>query len=169
MLYIGVLRCRMNLFFKSCPYNIVLKWTYKKTISTFYYYWYYKNRYFRVSQGLALSAYFPVRAGVPQGSILVPILYSLYTADIPLHPHTTLSSFADDEATLSRSTDPITTSNDLPEHLHSLQSWFRKWKVKVNPEKSVHSLYRNLSVPPPPHIPMFLSSLRTKLNTWAYK
>jgi hypothetical protein len=34
------------------------------------------NRYFRVSQGTALSDYFPIEAGVPQGSILVPLLYN---------------------------------------------------------------------------------------------
>ena len=44
------------------------------------------------------STSLPVRmlSGVPQGSLLGPFLYTLYTADIPQSPHTTISTFADD-------------------------------------------------------------------------
>ena len=44
------------------------------------------------------QSYFEIKAGVPQGSILAPLMYSVYTADIPLRPHTALSAFADDKA-----------------------------------------------------------------------
>ena len=99
---------------------------------------YLSNRFFKVSQGSALSSLRSIKAGVPQGSILAPLLYSVYSADIPLHPHTILSTFADDKAILSKHPNPVLASSHLQEHLNSLQSWFRKWKMKINTQKSVH-------------------------------
>jgi hypothetical protein len=59
-----------------------------------------------------------IKAGVLQGSILAPLLYSVYKADISLHPHTTLSPFADDKAILSKNPDPIVASSYLQVHLN---------------------------------------------------
>ncbi|KAH8295978.1 hypothetical protein KR018_005336, partial [Drosophila ironensis] len=41
-----------------------------------------------------------VRAGVPQGSVLSPVLYTLYTSDLPnpTEPGTLLATYADDTA-----------------------------------------------------------------------
>ena len=53
---------------------------FKHILSTTYYHFlksYLTDGYFRVSQGSDLSTYLPVRAGVPQGSILSPFLYTL--------------------------------------------------------------------------------------------
>ena len=130
-----------------------LLWKLKRILPSSYYLIlesYLSDRFFRVSQGQALSNFFPVRAGVPQGSILSPILYMIYTADLPQHPSTVLASFADDKAILSTNEDPVTASLHLQEHLDSLQTWFRKWKIKVNPQKSVHITFtlRKNSSPP---------------------
>jgi hypothetical protein len=51
--------------------------------------------------GGAYSSLLPVRASVPQGSVLGPFLYTLYTADVPQHPSTTFCSFADVMAVIS--------------------------------------------------------------------
>ena len=71
-----------------------------KTIFPFTYYLilksYLTDRYFSVSQGSAFSPYHPAKAGVPQGIILGPLLYTLYTVDVPVHPSTTFCSFADE-------------------------------------------------------------------------
>lgn len=56
-----------------------------------------------LSQGILLSELYTILAGVPQGSILAPILYSNYTAGIPVTQHTLLSSFAVDTVILSSS------------------------------------------------------------------
>jgi len=79
-------------------------------------------------------------SGVPQGSILGPFLYTLYTADLPQSNtnKTTLSTFADDTAIFTTDPDPTQTSANLQEHLLEIINWTRKWKLKINESKSSH-------------------------------
>ncbi|KAL1140039.1 hypothetical protein AAG570_007016 [Ranatra chinensis] len=89
-----------------------------------------KHRSFIVIHGSSQSPYFPIKAGVPQGSILSPLLYSVYTSDIPEHPATLVASFADDTAILSTNSDPTLASLNLQSHLTTLQMWCNNWKIR---------------------------------------
>ncbi|KAL1114758.1 hypothetical protein AAG570_007582 [Ranatra chinensis] len=57
---------------------------------------YLTNRYSVVCHGEKLSGYIQIKASVPQGSVLGPLLYLVYTADIPTQTSTSMATFADD-------------------------------------------------------------------------
>jgi hypothetical protein len=57
---------------------------------------YLADRNFAVRHNYTLSNHYPIEAGVLQGSVLGPLLFLIFTADIPKAGNTTTASFADD-------------------------------------------------------------------------
>ena len=96
------------------------------------------NRTFSVRQGTSTSPYFPILAGVPQGSDLSPDLFNIFTSDFPTTVNTTIATYADDTAILTSDTDPDIASSSLQNHLDLISTWTTRWRVKINPEKSFH-------------------------------
>jgi len=68
------------------------------------------------------SSHFHIHSSVPQGSSLGPLLYVLYTSDLPTFRETTLDTFADDIAIFSTHED-----NKLPSL--NLQSTYTSSKI----------------------------------------
>lgn len=98
---------------------------------------YLAQRKFRVAFEDARSSFYNIQAGVPQGSVLGPTLYLLYTADIPRTPKTTLAVFADDTAILAVSDTQEEATRQLQEAVDKIMAWTRKWRIKLNKQKSV--------------------------------
>jgi hypothetical protein len=97
---------------------------------------YTSERYFQVKYHSAYSRYKLAKSGVPQGSVLGPLLNLLYTADLPTTNNTTIATFADDTALLATNSDPALTTQQLQYHLDLLQEWSDTWKIKINQTKS---------------------------------
>ena len=74
-----------------------------------------------------------VTSGVPQGSVLGPLLFIVYTNDLPIRLQSNVFSFADDTNLLQAITsfnNPI-LQNDLDTVLH----WCLEWKLRLNESK----------------------------------
>ena len=97
---------------------------------------YLTNRQFMVKYLDATITTFSIEAGIPQGSVLGPLLFSIYTADLPILSEITLATFADDTALLASHADPIIASSTLQRGLDSMEKWFQKWGFKINENKS---------------------------------
>lgn len=111
---------------------------------------YLSDRLFQVREGGASSKFYDILAGVPQGSVLGPVLYTLYTADLPNTPGVTTATFADDTAALACNQDPIAASNTLQTGLDAVHKWMKKWRILASATKSVHVTFtlKNGDCPP---------------------
>lgn len=99
---------------------------------------YLENRKFKVNHKNYTTGESPIKAGVPQGSVLGPVLYLLYTADLPTSEEVTTSTFADDTAVLCTHENPLTATRELQQHISNIEEWAKNWGIKINEEKSVH-------------------------------
>jgi hypothetical protein len=99
---------------------------------------YLSNRTFQIKYENNLTNLYPIESGIPQGSVLGPFLYVLYTADLPESEHTMVATFADDTAILSVHDDPALASANLQLSLNSITDWFKTWRIKTNENKSAH-------------------------------
>lgn len=102
------------------------------------------NRKFRVRFEDAVSDFFPIKAGVPQGSVLSPLIYSLFTADIPEpEGNGKLGIFADDTVTLTKSKIYEEARNKAQNHLNAIHAWTTEDEQRMNASKSVEIVFTN--------------------------
>ena len=80
------------------------------------------------------SAEAPVTSGVPQGSVLGPLLFLLYINDLPQDIQSQVRLFADDTA-VYLTVSSLEDANTLKTDLDTLQEWERTWDMEFNPGK----------------------------------
>ena len=89
-----------------------------------------------------ISEIVALQAGVPQGSILAPLLYIFYIKDMPTeNSQEVISSFYADDTTYAASEDNRKNRSVFPAcHLqriiNNLEKFCEKWRIGLNPTKT---------------------------------
>lgn len=94
------------------------------------------NRSFTVCVDNQFSSDRPIPAGLPQGSVLSPILYSIYTSDITIRSNFQSAFYADDSAFICSGKVSNAIIKRMQLTLSTIQKYFDKWKIKVNDGKT---------------------------------
>ena len=82
-----------------------------------------------------------VNCGVPQGSILGPLLFLCYVNDMPLSVKCKLLLYADDSALLVSGSDPQEIADILSEELESCKKWLMDNKLSLHLGKTTSILF----------------------------
>ena len=100
------------------------------------------NREQRVLVDGEFSSYDKVLSGVPQGTVLGPLLFLCFINDLPQHVTSQLRLFADD-CLLYRRIKSATDQYILQKDLEALENWAHTWGMKFNATKCyVMSIHR---------------------------
>ena len=87
------------------------------------------------------SSFLPIRAGVPQGSVLAPLLFLVFINDLFECVQNPLDVFADDSTlwTLIRDSSVasrLAAANSLSADLAEIEKWAKRWPVTFNSSKT---------------------------------
>ena len=87
------------------------------------------NRRQRVVMGEAESEWRDILSGVPQGSVLGPLLFVIYINDLPDGVKNIFKMYADDSKVIAES------GQGLQEDIGRIKEWCNKWSMKLNSQK----------------------------------
>ena len=95
------------------------------------------NRVQQVGVNGELSNWCEVTSGIPQGSVLGPLLFVIYINDLPQSVNSQAYLFADDTKifrTVKNYADQLVLQNDLD----SMNEWSERWLLRFHPDKCKH-------------------------------
>ena len=102
---------------------------------------YLSSRKQRVQINSSTSSLLSVNAGVPQGSVLGPLLFLVYVNDIAENLLSLVRLFADDSSLFFSATNLRDIEGIINHDLVLISAWAKKWLVDFNPIKTVAILF----------------------------
>lgn len=102
------------------------------------------NRSFSLKFNNKVSHSFPIKAGVPQGSILGPILFNFFLYDFPIYanPEIKVLFYADDVLLYLAKRSISTMIGEIGAFLKVVQEYMDMWKLEINVQKCQAILFR---------------------------
>ncbi|GBN25608.1 RNA-directed DNA polymerase from mobile element jockey [Araneus ventricosus] len=97
---------------------------------------------FKVKLNITLSETGHIKAGTPEESILIPIFYTVYSADFSMNDHITNCFFADDTAILAQGSTTKFVIRTLQRGLIEIEEWCTLWRVAINTDKTRSVMFR---------------------------
>jgi len=110
---------------------------------------YFQDRTFRPRAGTFIGDPRPITCGVPQGSILGPKLFIIYTADIPQVPNVDVATYADDTALLAASMRCQRAIALVQSALDAVVAYYARWRLTNNATKTQAILFGRRRLRPP--------------------
>ena len=93
-----------------------------------------------------VSDWVDVKLGVPQGSILGPILFLIYVNDINnCNEHADYAKFADDTTILTSGSTLEGATARMNKSLERVDLWFKRNKLNLNPSKTRYMIFNSKS------------------------
>ena len=80
------------------------------------------------------SDWAPILSGVPQGSVLGPLLFLIFVNDLEEGIKSKIKFFADDTSLFSIVHDPEISAAELNHDLDLINKWATQWKMSFNPD-----------------------------------
>ncbi|MEW8546213.1 MAG: reverse transcriptase family protein [Candidatus Thiodiazotropha sp.] len=125
---------------------------------------YLSNRRQRVVLNGICSGWTYIKAGVPQGSIMGPLLFLIYINDIVNEIHSHIRLFADDTSLYIIVENPQIAATTLNTDLGTITRWASDWLVDFNPSKTVSMIVSRKSAQTN-HPPLFMDNTIISENT----
>ena len=94
------------------------------------------NRRFYVEMEGKKSRWHAQKNGLPQGSVLAPVLFNIYTNDQPQYPNIQRYIYADDLCIATQSNSFNEIEERLSAALDTLSEYYKKWHLNANPSKT---------------------------------
>ena len=125
---------------------------------------YLSNRRQRVVLNGEMSDWAPILSGVPQGSVLGPLLFLIFINDLEAGIISQIKFFADDTSLYSVVKDPIVSARELNHDLDLINQWANQWKMSFNPDptKPAEEILFSHKRRPPTHPPLFFNGCEVK-------
>jgi hypothetical protein len=109
---------------------------------------YLNGRSQRVCLNGSFSQWKRIKAGVPQGSILEPLLFITFINDIVRDIGASIKLFTDDTSLSVTVVSPNIAANILNNDLQKIHHWSNRWLVKFNPLKTETMVISRKTVKP---------------------
>ena len=89
------------------------------------------------------SSLLPINQGIPQGTIVGPMLFLIFINDAPFHvQNSSMKIFADDATLISRWDNISPMNNNIQKDLENIQQWAKMNKMIINEKKTKSMLIR---------------------------